>query len=412
MRELSLLLLLLPTASHAQVFDVTRLDDPAPALVANCASAAALTPGTLRWAFISAMAVNGTVRPMVAGTVPLSSFCRTIKVVGPMTYAGAHTFVVDGSALNANIFTIDVATTVSFNRMLLQGGAGTRGIDVLRGHLVFNDGRIRGNDRPTTSAGNGAGILVRNPGRSNLTVVRSHLAGNKSNAAGGAIFFDGRGTLSVSDSLIETNLATTFGGGIMFSADNSTVAVSMIRHSTISHNTGPNRGGGVAIDTTGTPPLKIQDSTISNNSCATEGGGITLERGGFELYACTIADNLGFDATQICVKPLASTARADSTIISGNVPSCLGGGVGIMTGMYNVVSDTQCGNLQGRIPAAAHLLPLTNNGGGCGGALFSCLTRRPIPPSAAIDHTLACMADDQRHVVRGPAPCWTGAFEN
>jgi hypothetical protein len=127
----------------------------------------------------------------------------------------------------------------------------------------------------------------------NLTVTRSTISGNSTNAAGGGVYHR-FGNLSINESTISNNVAY-FGGGMNTDSQLFGPPTATITNSTISGNSGLNRGGGI-YHYDGL--LILRNCTITDN-WAPYGGG-----GGVTSYGDYVTETNVF-----------------STIISGNHPT-------------------------------------------------------------------------------------------
>lgn len=408
--------MLLPAVAWTAPLEITSVADPVPANIADCTDASRLTPGTLRWAMMAARSAPPPVviTTRASGMVRLNAFCNGIVLTKALVWEGNLALVVSGDAMGAGtMFTIALPSsqTVRFNRVVISGGAQTRGLRVEKGHAILSEGVLSKNRGPTDFAGDGAGVLVRPVagGTAHLTVERMQVSYNSAPGSGGGVFFDGPGTLLVRDSLFEYNEAMALGGGILYSADNSRTLRSQITHSTF-HSNVASEGGGVGLEANLSLPIQLLNSTLASNRALFDGGGVGLFKGGVEMTRVTVADNSSPRGTQIVVKNEARGVDISSTIIVGGVPICSGVATGL-SGSNNVLTDNSCGaNVRGTF-GDPRLGDLVWNGGTCAAPFFPCLTRRPDPAGIAANATPACGADDQRHVPRGPAPCWIGAYE-
>lgn len=413
-RSLTVLALLWPAgAAQAVVFPVTNLNDNPPALITDCNNPGALQVGSLRWAIASANAAagGGQVQSNLAGTVVLNNFCDGMTITNTVNWSSTHAFVVDASGIASDTFVIAApGRTVEFRSVVVRGGVGTRGARVSAGTFVFRDGKISDHQLVAPGAP-GAGIRVAPAGGvANLTLIQALIFNNRSVGDGAGVFFDGNGSLNITHSLIRANESGGRGAGIMFSP-NGAAASSLIQYSTLAFNKTPATAGGLAVESVASPFLSLHNVTIANNTADTSGGGVTLISGGLVANRVTIANNSSPTGSQIHVSAVSGSTDISNSIINGAATAC-SGNVALLSGGFDVVTDATCGGLTGAVPGLPNLNGLTNNGGSCGSALFPCLTMKPNAPSPAIDFTPACSTVDQRGVPRGPAPCWSGAYEN
>ena len=198
---------------------------------------------------------DGNSRVMkISGTTPTN--------ISGLTLTGGQTAASGGGLLNVNSITsltnVHIVGNLTFNNF----GGGIRNT----GSLTISRSIVSGN---TSQAGGGGISGIGNS--SSLTILDSTISGNHALSGGGGIS-NFRGTLAVDGSTISGNTAGTNGGGIdtlTYSLGVSTTAT--ITNSTISGNIADGVGGGIFV----LDGLTIvEHTTITLNTAAREGDGV------------------------------------------------------------------------------------------------------------------------------------------
>lgn len=202
-----------------------------------------------------------------------------------------------------------------------------------------------------------------------ITLLNSTIANNRSGGRGGAIL----GSVSLTGSTISGNIAA-YSGGISTDPTASVQATD----STISSNR--DSGNGSVIDISD----PIDDSWFMNVTITNNTGGIHKGTLGFIDHYVILVD----------------------MILANEGANCEGG---VLSGDYNIVSDTSCGFTQPHDQQGMNPLlgPLASNGG-------PTPTHALLPGSPAIDagSCVAGVTTDQRGIARPQgATCDIGAYE-
>jgi hypothetical protein len=221
--------------------------------------------------------VNGSIAGNSGGGMFLLSSTVTLTNVG--VSANTADYAAGIAAFNYTNLTLS-NSTISGNTASRKGG----GLEIVNGTDVkLNDSVVSGN-----SANRGGGVWVSFYGKASLT--RSSISGNTATGApqqSGAGIYGYRCTdLKVTDS-------------------------------TVSGNTGNNRGGGIL---TIECPLTLVNATVTANS-ATYGGGMYLEDGTATIVNSTISGNNAIAAAGILAykaNPAPTLPMLSNTIVSGN----------------------------------------------------------------------------------------------
>jgi predicted outer membrane repeat protein len=219
------------------------------------------------------------------------------------------------------------------------------GVSNIGGFLTVMDSTLSGNSAGQAVNGGGilSGTLFKTP--ADVTLINSTISGNSAPGFGGGIA-GGYWGVTIVNSTISGNSAGDSGGGIAAS-------FLTIMNSTISGNSAGNSGGGIAAG--GPIMVTVANSTISGNS-AGSGGGIYKYQGNLD-----ISDTI-----------LNAGASGENIFNNGGTVTSHG---------YNVCSDDGGGYLNGpgdQINTDPLLGPLRNNGG-------PTLTHMPLPGSPVID---------------------------
>ena len=378
-------LLALVPAAQSRIYEVNSHADHAPG---RCTRADC----TLREAIVAANARRGADTVILRSTRPFDLTRRST----------AEDAAADGD--------LDVT---SGPLTIVHPGRGRAVIDANRVDRVFDIGRARtrlerltirgGQANPLDSGGDGGGISAGDIGDAPLTIVDSHVVGNRASAVdgnGGGIDTDIRGPLRIVRSRIAGNDAAGDGGGITGSIDGAVfvkastitgnqagegggvmvVGRASISSSTIAGNTAVSGadgelgdGAGVYVDDEGV--LALVNSTVAGNRAIASGAGLFGEAGArAKLNAVTIARNRAdsddagggtgggvfADAATVAV---ANSILAVNSATAGVRSDC--GGARFTGAARNLIS-TQIGGCR---PGAAivasdpRLGPLARNGG-------------------------------------------------
>jgi len=143
----------------------------------------------------------------------------------------------------------------------------------------------------------GAGIA--NNGTGSLSIARTVLDGNETDAAGlgGGVYNETGATLHVEDSAFENGIAT--GGAGVATSGTATIERTVFRGNQSGHFYGDNSyGAGGAIDHLSGSTVVVNSSLIGNRSFV-RGGGISASSGSIELVHVTITGNLANVADQL-----------------------------------------------------------------------------------------------------------------
>jgi hypothetical protein len=286
-------------------------DRLAPAVFAVNNLADANVAGTLRWAINQANALPGpdTIDcSKVAGVINLKlgelPILEGVTVLGP----GASVLTINGGGAS-RIFNTQVApagSAITFSGLTLTGGksASTGGAIAgddesisLRGCVLIGN----------TAATHGAGISLQAGG--SLIATDSRFLSNIANGFGGGIHVAG-GTsadarlyrctvannygakgagvyaeqdLLIQDSTVNFNKSQMSGGGVHFLSAATAASPVSIRNSTVSGNSAPGIGGGLALENFH-GELSVYNSTFSQNSAQTKGGAIGVVSGNGRVY--------------------------------------------------------------------------------------------------------------------------------
>jgi len=229
--------LLMGGAAQAATLTVGTTDDTSGAT--DCA-VATNTDCSLRDAIDEANADPGstvTFRSGVTGTITLGSTLTTITEAMTITGPGAGQLTVDGDYASRPFY-VDTAP----------------GADVSISGLTIANG---------SAAGNGGGIYSK---YADLTLTSLVLDNNEATSEGGGVAVRS-GTLTIEDSTISDNIGSR-GAGVY--AESGTGAVTTIRNSTVSGNSGADYGGGIYFDYSS--PGTLENSTVYDNGAGTGGG--------------------------------------------------------------------------------------------------------------------------------------------
>lgn len=309
-------------------------------------------------------------------------------------YRTGQTFTVSDSTIRDNEGGgIDARGGFTLNSSEVSGNSGPRCAGMLGvqsrvvgstiasnrgGGLCLHDGELTGsfilNNTETAYAGGGLSV-------SRSVISGSVISGNQAPKGGGV---DIQGGTSIYATTIDNNKAE-LGGGVWVSED----VVASLQNVTFSGNSASLHGGGIAVDRRryGEDPssLNLDHVTLANNVADGDGQDFYWSDevdGSAEIRNSILAGGPGGDA---CVLP------GDPLAVNRN----------------NLIGDSSCATgAVARIVADPQLLPLADNGG-------PTRTHATAPTSPAIDSAdpASCLPDDQRGVLREPATCDRGAFE-
>ncbi len=250
-------------------------------------------------------------------------------------------------------------STISNNTTPTWGG----GVFTDWGGVTLTDSTVSGNFADTLGGG---GILVQAAGGS-LSLIRTTVSNNKTNAGGGGIGVAQTGTVTIMDSSVTSNSATQGGGGLL---SGGTVTIS---GSLFANNTTPSQGGALALSNN---LVTITNTTISGNSAGWIGGGIsngsnTTINISYSTITGNIADTkhngLGFGGG---IRNYLGTVNLKSSILAGNsdwnglAPDC---GGELVSQDYNLIQSltgcTVAPSLHDITGLDPLLNPLLENGG-------------------------------------------------
>jgi hypothetical protein len=309
---------------------------------------------TLREAVIDA---TGPTDPVIvpAGTYNLTQ--GPLQLVGrTIAGAGARTTIIDAGG-TAKVFDVTDGSNSASGVTLRNGGGST----------PVNQG-------PNT----GGAVLLRQGSfaPASLTLTNVTVSGSTSTSAGAGVASLG-GSLTILDSTIVGNTVTSGGappGGGVFVAGGATT----IRDSTVSGN-----------------------ATVDVDGSEAQGGGVFIENGTLNTDGVTIANNRSNDGGGLYVNTTGTpTISLSRTLIAGNTPNACGGGP--FTGANDLADDATC-TFAGS-PQNPLLVALANNGGQTD-------THAVAAGSPAINAGGSCSTTtDQRGVAREGA-CDIGAYE-
>ncbi|HYH59131.1 MAG TPA: choice-of-anchor Q domain-containing protein [Thermoleophilaceae bacterium] len=235
----------LPSAAHAETFNVNSTTEGSDANPGNGACAGFGGACTVRAAIQEANALPGADKVVIpAGTYLLSSGLAvnsTVDIEGP---AGARATILDGVP-SARVITVNGGGSMRYSGITLTGGGG--GLVVQNADITLDRVAIR--DNHITSAGTleGGAVWVFSGA---LTITRSTLSGNTltstgSQSLGGGVAVYPNTTLNITNSTIAGNKADGSsggrGGGISVRSD----VTAVLRHVTLSGNTATGASGGI-----------------------------------------------------------------------------------------------------------------------------------------------------------------------
>lgn len=277
---------LLPSAAHANIFNVTNLLDSG--------------SGSLRDAITQAEASSGSsqINFQVGGTLDVGSIFPTITNDISISSNGFDvTF--DGTSAGNRAFLIDPTGNLSLTSFTVQN---------------FSSG-----------ASSGGAINV-NGG--NLSLFSSTLTGNVTDRVGGAIRIGSSGSATIQDSIFTFNDGLQ-GGAIALSTGSLNLTRSQLTNNTASLRLFGAAGLSGGISAFGAPTVNIQDSTISNNTGQRSNGGIFIQGGTLDISNSSINNNVsdgdGEDGGGLQIAQGAQVTITDSEVNGNSVAT---GGVG------------------------------------------------------------------------------------
>ncbi|PTL60106.1 beta strand repeat-containing protein [Paraconexibacter algicola] len=308
--------------------------------VSNLADAGA---GSLRQAILDANAAPGADEvTFAAGLTGQISLASQIPVADALTITGpsAGGIVLDGGG-TTRLLDATAALTVS-DLTLRNGdaGGGSGGAIAVSGSpLRLTDVTVTG-----STASRGGGVYVSG---NSVEISGTTMTGNTATYSGGALTTDGNSSvvasdrLTISDSVFSGNTSAANGGGVAL-YDN--YVDTLVQRTTIDGNTVTGNGssfedgGGIWIeDTYNGRSTTVRDSTITGNTTPDAGGGIAFGEnfyGPTEVVGSTITGNtaaVGGGVSMADDEPLAGlTAFAvRNSTITGNTATQTGGGLSI-----------------------------------------------------------------------------------
>lgn len=205
------------------------------------------------------------------------------------------------------------SSTISGNSAVNGGGIAADKFVVRAANINLMDSTVSSNfasgDANAVRSG-GGGIYI---DESNLTLERTKILSNRSDAQGGGVMMRRFNTLQMTYSTVDGNSATSWGGGMFI----STTTQPVIGYSTISHNISDSFGGGLHFRYS--DRLVVYNSTISHNSATTGGGLYLRDSDTFTLRNATISAN---SASYLAGGVSFGTSRSGQligSIIAGNI---------------------------------------------------------------------------------------------
>lgn len=337
----------------ADVFQVTRTDDPAPdgCFVDDC---------SLREAIIAANETDGADEiELPEGVYVLSrltvdgffnrgddaGLTGDLDIASDMTIRGAGMFdtIIDGNGID-RVLDIDPeqdGVTVEILDLMIRNGTANGDGNGIRNQGTATLARVSVNDNVGGSSSYGGGIY--NDNDASLTLIDSVVRDNFTDGNGGGIA-SYSSTLTIVNSAIRANSNAEFsgpGGGIVSSAGRTTITGSLI-----ADNFSAYEGGGIA--SISDDSLEIVDSQIIGNTSNDSGGGgvgsYSTER--VRIRRSTIRDNEARSESGggVFAERTANLQIGESTI-SGNTTDKNGGGifVGQQSGI-DMIESTISGN--------------------------------------------------------------------
>ncbi len=325
----------------------------------------------------------GTYTLSLAGQDEDAALTGDLDISDDLSIQGADiaTTIVDGGGVD-RVFHITGVFAVTFSDLTIQNGLLTSG----QGGGILNSGGVLNLSRAaliTNTADTGGGLF--NTSAANATLFNSILFGNTSESVGGGIGNDTDSRLDMVSSLLYGNIASD-GGGIYNAS-----SVLNISNSTLSNNKAI-QGDGGAVYATASQPITILFSTLVANQAQNRGGAIAVGSTG-DVF------NLG------------ATLFAQNTAITTVSHTC--GSLSLRSEGYNIADDLSCQGVLTAVGDQNQVDPLIGNLGNYGGftPTYNLLVGSPAI-DAVTSATFCSVTEDQRGVARPQnSYCDTGSFE-
>ncbi len=272
---------------------------------------------------------------------------QSLESSGGGIYNENGTMTISGAVVDNNTAALGSGGGIfNFGRLTVTGGfvrnnSSQQGGGIsTSGGMTLTGTTISGN---TATASSGGGIQNLSGGPGGLpttTIATAVFDNNKSlNGFGGGIY--NRDVLDVTGTIINNNFSKTGGGGIFHVLLNGIPATLTVARSTLSGNSSDAGGGGIQ-NQAGTATLT--NATVSGNTALGVGGGIALSSAAtLNLTNATIAFNKA-NATGGGIRNIASTINARNTIVARNesgTPSVFSDVEGALESQgYNLIGST------------------------------------------------------------------------
>lgn len=223
------------------------------------------------------------------------------------------------------------------------------------------------------------------------------IANNSAGRTGGGIYnnsaiADPDGQMTIVDSEILSNtVGTQDAGGIM----NDNAGDLIIRRTTISGNSAPNRNGGAIYVDGSSARTELENVTVSGNSSS---GAVIDSEGVLTITHATVVSNTGSAGVEAL-----GTLSLINSILAGHTVDCDFSGTTYSSENTLIQNTTSCTGAS--LSVSPKLLPLADNGG------FG-ETHLPAEDSPVLDAaSTSCAAVDQRNITRASAACELGSVE-
>ncbi len=247
-----------------------------------------------------------------------------------------------------------VAHAGNGDRIVLKADALAAGITLTQGELLLTQQNLTidtkaGNDPVTISGDNLSRIFELATGASvtmhNLTIADGNAQtghpADPHEGRGGGVVVDEGATLTINDSTVTDNSAPRLGGGI---ADYGTLTVN---NSAVTDNHALGTyGGGIAVFS-GAPfsapfsaSLTVKDSTVSGNTAFQNGGGIADVASTVTLNNCDVTGNSAYLYNGGGLNNHGGNLTISHSRVSGNSSNGSGGGIYNFAGASATVSDS------------------------------------------------------------------------